>query len=136
MDQVVAALQEHLGVCNDLLRLASQEAQALKSQSSFPGADIRQERKALLKRLESALTLLVRNRTLCCRSRNLDPARNPQIAELSRTAQDTIMRILVLDRENEQDLLRHGLLPPQALPAAQTTQTGYVAGLYQRHARS
>jgi hypothetical protein len=45
------------------------------------------------------------------------------------------MRVLVLDRENEQHLLRRGLLSPRALPAVEPFQPGFVARLYQRHAQ-
>jgi hypothetical protein len=38
-----------------------------------------------------------------------------------------------LDRENEQLLLRRGLIPPKHLPPVQRQRPHYVAGLYQRH---
>jgi hypothetical protein len=38
-----------------------------------------------------------------------------------------------LDRENEQLLLRRGLIPPKHLPPVQRQRPHYVASLYQRH---
>jgi hypothetical protein len=43
------------------------------------------------------------------------------------------MRMIILDRENEQLLLRRGLIPPKHLPPVQRQRPHYVAGLYQRH---
>ena len=40
---------------------------------------------------------------------------------------------LAVNAENEQQLLRRGLLPPQSLPAAEQARPHYVVGLYQRH---
>jgi hypothetical protein len=42
------------------------------------------------------------------------------------------MRILMLDRENEQALLRRGLLGPRHLPSHNAQRPHFVAGLYQR----
>jgi hypothetical protein len=66
----------------------------------------------------------------------LDPAerqRYPEMPALMRACQDLIMKVIVLDRENEQTLLRRGLLPASRLPAAQEQQPHYVAQLYRRH---
>jgi hypothetical protein len=132
-EQMLAALREHLGVCNALLELAHKESDALKNPAPFPTTAIQLERKALLSRLESALSFLVQKRSLWQQSGPDFLARNPQVARVHQTALDTIMRVLVLDRENEQYLLRRGLLSPRALPVAEPSQPGFVARLYQRH---
>jgi hypothetical protein len=46
------------------------------------------------------------------------------------------MKFLQLDRENQQSLLRRGLVPPRHLPAVAAQQPHYVAGLYRRHAQA
>jgi len=130
---MLAALREHLGVCNALLELARKESDALNNPAPFPALALQLERKALLNRLESALSLLVQKRSLWQQSGPDFLTRNPQLARVHQTALDTIMRVLVLDRENEQHLLRRGLLPPRALPTAEQSQPGFVARLYQRH---
>lgn len=134
-DQMLAGLREHLGVCNALLELAHKESEALRNPAPFPAIAIQLERKALLSRLESALSFLVQKRNLWQQSGPEILARNPQVARLHQIALDTIMRILVLDRENEQHLLRRGLMSPRALPTAEPSQPGFVARLYQRHAQ-
>jgi hypothetical protein len=42
--------------------------------------------------------------------------------------------LLLLDRENQQEMLRHGLVPATQLPPAASQRPNYVAGLYRRHA--
>jgi hypothetical protein len=59
----------------------------------------------------------------------------PEFAGLVQTTLDTIMRVLVIDRENEESLLRRGLLPARALPRAEQAQPNFVARTYQRHAQ-
>ncbi len=43
------------------------------------------------------------------------------------------MKIIVLDRENEQALLRRGMLPSRSLPPVQRQRPHYVADLYRKH---
>ncbi len=44
------------------------------------------------------------------------------------------MKIILRDRENEQKLLRQGLIPAEQLGKAQSTaRPHYVADLYRRH---
>jgi len=132
-DQVTDALREHLGVCNALLELAHKEAQALNKPAPFPALAIQVERKALLCRLECALTLFSQKRALWnCSGKERVPG-DPRFTRLLQTALDTIMRVLVLDRENEQQLLRRGLLRARCLPPAEQSRPHYVARLYERH---
>ena len=133
---IAGAVQTHLAVCNDLLALAHKESETLQKPDSYPAKALQEERKALLTRLESALTLLVRQRTLWQQTSIEGAARNPQLARLVQPALDTIMRVLVLDRENEQHLLRRGLLPARSLPPAEQARPHYVTQLYQRHAQA
>ena len=55
--------------------------------------------------------------------------------DLVRTTLDTIMRVLVVGRENEQSLLRRGLVPARSLPRAEQSRPNFVALTYQRHAQ-
>jgi hypothetical protein len=49
-----------------------------------------------------------------------------------RQNQDLLMKILVLDRENEQALLRHGLVPVRDLPSVNRQRPHFVAQMYRR----
>jgi len=58
-----------------------------------------------------------------------------EVKSLFRPYRVLLMRVLLLDRENQQALLRHGLLPARHLPATAGQQPHCVADLYRRHAR-
>jgi len=45
-------------------------------------------------------------------------------------------QVLLLDRENQQALLRRGLLPARHLPAAAVQRPHCVADAYRRHTRA
>jgi flagellar biosynthesis/type III secretory pathway chaperone len=130
------ALRQHLGVCNALLELAHKEAQALASSDPFPVLAIQVERKALLGRLEYALKQVSQKGTVWNGAEAQGSPASLKLTRLLRTALDTIMRVLVLDRENEQQLLRRGLLSARCLPAAEQSRPHFVARLYQRHIQS
>ena len=49
---------------------------------------------------------------------------------LLRQNQDLTMKIIVLDRENEQNLLRRGLVPPRELPSVNRQRPHFVADLH------
>jgi hypothetical protein len=134
--ELAGALEEHLAVCKDLLALAHKESDALKNPTPFPATALQAEKRTLLCRLESALKLLIRKRTLWQQSSMAGPPRDPHVARRLQAGQDMIMRLLVLDRENEQHLLRRGLLPARSLPPSEQSRPSYVARLYQRHAQA
>jgi hypothetical protein len=134
-DPVSGALREHLGVCDDLLMLAQKEAEALRQLGPFPAARIQSERKELLVRLESSSRSVAAQRTRWGQLNAPGCEIPPEFAGLVQTTLDTIMRVLVIDRENEESLLRRGLLPARALPRAEQSQPNFVARTYQRHAR-
>ena len=53
-------------------------------------------------------------------------------ARLLRQNQDLTMKIILIDRENEQSLLRRGLVPPRELPSVNRQRPHFVADLYRR----
>jgi len=46
------------------------------------------------------------------------------------------MKLLLLDRENQQALLQRGLVPPCHLATAAVQQPNFVANVYKRHTPS
>ncbi len=60
-------------------------------------------------------------------------AQHQELTALLRSNQALVMKIIVLDRENEQALLRRGLVPPRHLPPAQRQRPHFVADLYRRN---
>jgi len=127
---LTADLQNHLVLCEEVLDLISREGEALRDPAAFPARDFADRRSALLPRLSESLDSLRRVRETW---QQLDPATRARHAEadvLMRRNQDLIMRIIVLDRENEQALLRRGLVPPEHLPSSHRQRPHAVAQRY------
>ena len=125
-------INAHLVLSQEVLALVEQEAQALRQGEEARRFEFFTARKALLPRLDESLARLKRQRIEWQRQSVAERARQPEITALLRQAQDTIMKVLVLDRENEQQLLRRGLVPPKHLPAPERQRPHFVANLYQR----
>ncbi|MGA2246158.1 MAG: hypothetical protein ABSH48_14265 [Verrucomicrobiota bacterium] len=127
-------LRGYLELCREFLALFTDENQALRKTQSWSPEPFNQQRKRLLPRLESGLIKLRSFRQWWERM----PAgqREPcgEIDELFRDIQSLLPRLLLLDRENQQEMLRRGLIPALQLPPAASQQPNFVARLYRRHA--
>ena len=93
-------------------------------------------KKNLLPRLNESLDALRKHRVNWQRLGMDERARFPEIGMLLRQNQDLIMKIVLLDRENEQTLLRRGLVPPRELPSVNRQRPHFVADLYRRQGNS
>jgi hypothetical protein len=118
--QMLVDLRSQLAINTDLLGHLERESQHLRQvdapqSSAASEARIRQHRNFWL-----SLSPEVRST-------------KHEIRELLRQNQDLIMRLIILDRENEQLLLRRGLIPPKHLPPAQRQRPHYVADMYRRN---
>jgi hypothetical protein len=126
-------LRDYLGVCQEALELAGRENQALTGSGEYQPFQFYQNRKALLSRLDQSLNLL---RTWRQAWQRLDPAERAQYSELKsllQAVQDAVVKILLLDRENQQALLRRGLLPARHVSSFAGQQPHYASQLYRRH---
>ncbi len=132
---MAADLRGHLALCQEILALVENESQLLRNSDTGLTFEAYQAKKNLLPRLNQSLNQIRQHRA---NWQTLGPAeRNayPEVSALLRQNQDLIMKIIVLDRENEQALLRHGLVPPRHLPSASRQRPHFVADLYRRQGR-
>ena len=130
--QMLADLRLLQSVSRELLTLAEQEAQALRHGGATELRAAGDIRRRLLPRLEDALNKIRIHRKQWQVLSAGERAAQPEIGYVLRQAQDLIMRVVLLDRENEQGLLRRGLIPAGEIPAAQQQRPHYVANLYRR----
>jgi flagellar biosynthesis/type III secretory pathway chaperone len=130
--EMIQSLTEHLGVCQELLQATEQEGQALRRADKPSLSDFYQRKKNLLPRFDQSLDCLRKHRVDWQRLSLDDRAGWPEIGILLRKNQDLTMKIIVLDRENEQALLRRGLVPPRELPSVNRQRPHFVADLYRR----
>ncbi len=132
--QIIEDLENHVALCHEIWTHVERESHSLCQSEESSGSY--QEKKGLLPHLEESLNRIREHRNTW---RRLDPAERAKysrVLALVKANQDMIMKILVLDRENEQALLRKGLGHKHSpLPAA-LPRPHYVAGLYNRNAQS
>jgi hypothetical protein len=131
---MLADLRAHQALCRELLALAERESQALRQGQAAALEEIHRARKPLLPRLSESLEAVRQHRLHWQRLTASERAAQPEISFLVRQAQDLVLRVLVLDRENEQGLLRRGLIPAREIPPAQQQRPHYVASLYRGQA--
>jgi hypothetical protein len=116
-------VDSHLELCDDLLRLLQEENRALRNEGAV-SEDLLQQKRSMLPLLDSTLAGL---KALHEDSPELLPA----LREKLNSAQSKIMRILLLDRENEQLLLK-SLLPKVAKPNPVRSMQS-IKGIYEKH---
>ncbi|HEV7925642.1 MAG TPA: hypothetical protein VGR14_09810 [Verrucomicrobiae bacterium] len=130
--EMIETLNEHLRVCQELLQATEQEGQALRRTDKPSLSDFYQRKKNLLPRFNQSLDCLRKHRVDWQRLSLDERASWPEVGMLLRKNQDLTMKIIVLDRENEQALLRRGLVPPRELPSVNRQRPHFVADLYRR----
>jgi hypothetical protein len=127
-------LQNHLDLCREFLALFTEENQTLRRPQPWSPATFSAERKRLLPRLESGLIKLRSHRQWWERLPADQRESCGEIMHLFRDIQNLLPRLLLLDRENQQEMLRRGLIPATQLPPAASQRPNFVANLYRRHA--
>jgi hypothetical protein len=137
VSQVAGALNTDLltfaRVCEDVLSLAQREHQALSGPGAYDNQEFHQRRGQLLPNIES---LVRKFRGHCVAWRQLPQSQRDRFEEMKRlfqTIQNLVMRVLVLDRENQQAMLKRGIVPVQHIPEAAARQPHYVADMYRKN---
>jgi flagellar biosynthesis/type III secretory pathway chaperone len=130
--EIIDELNQRLLLCHELLKVVEREGHALRRADHPSLFEFYQHRKNLLPRLNQSLDTLRRHRVHWQKLGMDERARHPEIGMLLRQNQDLTMKIIVLDRENEQGLLRRGLVPPRELPSVNRQRPHFVAELYRR----
>jgi hypothetical protein len=134
--EFVDNLRTHLAICKEVMDLAARENQALASPDGYTAYDYYQCRKNLLPRLEESLMALRKWRQRWQQAGLGERAEGSDVKALIQSVQSLLMKVLLLDRDNQQALLRHGLVPARQLPSSAVQQPHCVADAYRRHSRS
>jgi flagellar biosynthesis/type III secretory pathway chaperone len=130
--ELLEILNEHLALCQELLLVVEREGQALRRMEPPSLFQFYQQKKNLLPRLKQSLDDLRKHRANWQKLSLVERAAQPEVGPLLRKNQDLTMKIIVLDRENEQGLLRRGLVPPRELPSVNRQRPHFVTDLYRR----
>lgn len=133
-DSLTDQLRTHHKICQEFLDLFTRENQALHRPEPWHPDDYCTERKRLLPRLESVLIQIRAFREMWQRMTTTERDQYEEIKLLLRDIQNILPRLLLLDRENQQEMLKRGLVPPTQLPPAASQRPHFVTNLYRRHA--
>jgi len=129
--RLILELHAFRRLCEEALALATQEGRTLAGPDDYLPGEFNQWRKRLLPQLDSALIQFRKLRQ--GRRQTVYPE---EINSLFQSIQSLLMKVLLRDRENQQALLRRGLVPPLHQPPAGAQQPHFVSSLYRRHARN
>ena len=130
--EITTHLRRHLDLCQEVLLVIEQEGQALRQDPVPSLAELQKSKKGLLPRLNESLDAIRQQRVQWQAASPAERARHTEAPALLQRTPDLGMKIIVMDRENEQALLRRGMLPARELPPVNRQRPHYVAGLYQR----
>ncbi|MBL9137209.1 MAG: hypothetical protein JNK85_15155 [Verrucomicrobiales bacterium] len=130
--EITETLRGHLTAYRQLLKIVEAEGNDLRSEEPANWGRHYAAKKDLLPALVGSLDPLVKCRAAWQATSPALRARHPEVDDLVRQNQDLLMKILFMDRENEQALLRHGLVPPRELPSVNRQRPNFVTDLYRR----
>lgn len=133
IQEILQSLREHHTICEELLALVSKEKMIWQNPEATASSEVHQAKKNLLPRLERSVDHLKVCRVEWQRMTPEERAQNREIGELLKQTQNLIMKIIVLDRENEQTLLRRGFGTPAKRTPPTRQQPHFVAELYRRN---
>ena len=133
---IIDYLRQQHGLYQEMLAMIDREGQSLRKLENGNAFENFQAKKSLLPRLNQSLERLREQRISWQKLMPDQRAKHPEVTSLIRQNQDLIMKIIVLDRENEQMLLRRGLVPTHRLPSLHRQHPHFVADLYRRRAGS
>ena len=123
-------LSAHISLCGEILTIVQQEHQQLKAGTVDDLAAFQAGRHGMLARLDAAQQGILAHKESWTRLQPSQRQQRPDIARLLKQSTDLILKIVSMDRENEQLMLRNKLVPPNHLPPAQRQNPSLVAKLY------
>ena len=119
------ALQEHMAACEHTYKVMLDENRMLKAANSPPTDEFLDQKRAALSRLDGTLAKV---RTLREAFTDLTPKHRAIIQK----TQQIVLKALLLDRENEQMLLKSFAAPRAKIPQARPT-LDQIQRLYKKH---
>jgi len=124
-EQAERILKEHIRLCSDMHELFIEEGRIMRSTGLPPD-------EAFLKRKETFLPILEKGLQLLKRI-NDDPNSFPRgLESLVEEARSKVMKLMILDRENERLLLKTSL-PPKMKAAYGKAAAGQIAKTYGKY---
>jgi flagellar biosynthesis/type III secretory pathway chaperone len=103
---IISDLDAHLDLCQRMLRVVEMERDALRESDAPRLQNLQESKRDLLPQISASLDRIRQHRRAWQALNPAERSRRGDAPARMRQLQDLIMRIIVLDRENEQTLLR------------------------------
>jgi len=132
-DALIGDLKAFATVCEGLLNLATREHHALAGEADYMPMEFYQERKTLLPDVEALLQKFRSHRKTWQQIPEYQREQFRELKTLFQHIQGLVTRVMQLDRENQQAMLKRGLVPVKHLPGAAGQSSHFVADLYRRN---
>ena len=117
-------------MCDEILADVHQEHQSLKTNQVEDLTKLQNSRQGMLEKLTSAQGEITAHKDAWNALSKPQKQTMPEIGQRLKQCTDLIMKIVSLDRENEQLMLRNKLVPPGHLPPAERQNPNLVAKIY------
>jgi len=130
LEQLATELHAHHDLCNSILATVQQEHHQLKSGSVRDLKDFFKHRNGMLDQIKDAQQKLFAQKEAWQQLTPEERNAQPEIASLIQKNLDLIMKVVLIDRENEKLLLQNKLVPPSHLPPAGRQNPSLVAQRY------
>lgn len=133
IDVMAGDLKAHRDLCERILAEAGAEQGRLEGKGGEKLPELTENKKKILAQLTQSLDKVREHRVAWLKVEPTVRQRHPEITELLRETQNLIMKILVIDRENEKIWLRKGLVPSRQIPPVGRQRPQMAANLYRRN---
>tara|TARA_B100001123_G_scaffold416454_2_gene518107 strand:+ start:1591 stop:2052 length:462 start_codon:yes stop_codon:yes gene_type:complete len=124
------ALQAHIDLCSEILQVVKNEHQQLKANQVDDLTQLQGARQGMLEKLSAAQSEISSHKDAWDALSQSQKQSMPEIGKRLSLCTDLIMKIVSLDRENEQLMLRNKIVPPGHLPPAERQNPNLVAKIY------
>lgn len=132
-DALTIDLHAFAGICQEALSLARREHEALAGHADYQPVELDARRKVLLTDIEEMLPKFRRHRNAWQQVSQSEREGFGDLKGQFENIQGLLMRVMSLDRENQQTMLRRGVVPAQHVPAAAAQRPHFVTDLYRRN---
>ena len=130
---MIGELKTYLALCDEALALTVLEGQLLAEDANYQSADFQEKRRRLIPQLQDISTKLRSSRMVWLQVAPEEREQCHEVKLLFQRIQCSLLRLLQLDRENQQAMLRRGLVPLRHIPQPAAQKPHFVANLYQRN---
>lgn len=131
--ELIRELKAYLALCDEALALTVLEGQLLAQEAGYQSAEFQEKRKRLIPALQDISEKLRNSRMVWLQVSPEEREQCHEVKLLFQRIQCSLMRLLQLDRENQQAMLRRGLVPVRHIPPPAAQKPHYVANIYQRN---